>query len=100
MVHQVLFKLAPGFSADTMRELYNVTYVHLPEEIPEVEHTAFYCNCVDRDCNMDVMIRVDLTCKDGLEKYLNHPLHQRFVKETQAHIMERVSFDWKEGSHT
>lgn len=81
-----------------MSELYDGTYARLPQKLPEVERTAFYQNCVSRDCKMDVMIEVALSHRDGLQTYLDRPLHHQLISAAHAHITQRVSFDWEGGN--
>ena len=45
---------------------------------------------------MDVLIMVHLTDSAGLEHYLKHPLHLKFIEETCEHVAQKVSFDWEE----
>ena len=96
MFHYVLFKLRPGFTSEDMNRLYDNTYARLSEAVPEITSTAFRKNCVVRDSNMDVLIMVHLTDSAGLEHYLKHPLHLKFIEETCEHVAQKVSFDWEE----
>lgn len=93
MIHYVLFKFKPGISMDTILSCYNDTYLKMKKQLSEVESISFRENCVDRDCNMDVMITIKLRSKGGLWDYLNHPLHLQFIADTDDYILNRVSFD-------
>lgn len=93
MTHYVLFKFKPGVSIDKVLCCYNNTYLKMKTQLSTVESISFRENCVDRDCNMDVMITIRLRSKDGLRDYLNHPLHLQFISDTNDYILNRVSFD-------
>ena len=97
MFHYVLFKLRPGFTAEDMKRLYDCTYARLSEAVPEITATSFRKNCITRDSNMDVLITLQMTSPSGLESYLKHPLHLKFVEDTCEHVIQKVSFDWEEG---
>jgi hypothetical protein len=53
-------------------------------------------NCVVRDTNMDLMIKIIMENPGDLPKYLNHPLHRQLIAQMDDQVSGRMTFDCKE----
>lgn len=95
MKHLVLFRFESHFlTSDRILEAEHALdelKMALPQNILT---TAVRRNCVQRDVNYDLLMELELADETSLEKYLQHPVHMRLVKEWSPHITGRVSFDF------
>jgi len=96
MTHYLLLKFEPNYFNDKLFQYIKETYLRIKEAIENIEAVAVYKNCLDRQGNMDVMIKMDLEGEDTLNTYLEHELHKAFVKAVDEHVVLRVSFDVNE----
>jgi hypothetical protein len=70
----------------------------LPGIIPELISYRFGCDLALRPGNGDFAIVAQLASGEDIPKYLDHPAHQRVVKELLAPILaERtvIQFEWE-----
>lgn len=97
MTHMVLMKLRDGCFTDEVYFDYCETFDAIARALPEdVLRVRVYRNCVTRDQNMDVLIRMELAGPDSLQKYLNHPLHVAIGSRMNPHVVKIASFDCEE----
>jgi hypothetical protein len=93
MTHYVLFQYTPGAPLDDIEAWAKDAFAQLTDALDCINSAQVYRNCVERDGNAELMIKLDLTGKDALGVYLNHPLHKAFVEKTTPYVSHRTSFD-------
>ena len=97
MIHTVMMKFQPGFWNDEVladfRERFAGIQAALPETVLAVD---VWQNCVERDQNADVMIRLKLRDKAALPLYLKHPLHVGLGQQYNPNVQQIISFDREE----
>lgn len=95
-MHMVFMKFEEGyFTPDVMKEIGD-TYRTLCDELPNDIYTVqIIKNCIERDTNMDLLIRAQLKDENSLPIYLNHPAHIAIGKKMNPHITNRCSFDYE-----
>ncbi len=94
MTHYVLFKFKEGFMGPEVLRRFEDTYAQLKELIPDdIKDYRIYGNCVERDSNMDMMVKIELKEKASLQRYLQHPKHIELISSFSAKEKSRVSFD-------
>lgn len=97
MIHMVFMKFEDGFFCDEIRDKIADTFRVLSREMPdEIFEAEVLTNCVERETNMDLLIRMSLKDEDSLPKYLHHPAHIAIGVEINPHIVNRCSFDYEE----
>lgn len=97
LVHMVFMKFEDGYFTPEVINEIKETYRTLQGELPNDIHTVkIIQNCIERDTNMDLLIRANLEGKDSLPIYLNHPAHVAIGKKMNPHIINRFSFDYEE----
>jgi len=93
MTHYVLFRFEDGFMSDEVLNRFKETYAELKTLLPgDILDYAIYGNCVARDSNMDMMVRIELEEKESLQRYLQHPKHIELISSFNAKEKNRVSF--------
>lgn len=93
MIHYVLAKLKPG-CLDTARKQYiEETFQSMAGCVPGYRSVQVYYNVVERDSNMDLMIRIELDSADCLPGYLNHPIHKAYAEQMKPWVEKLVMFD-------
>ena len=92
MTHFLLLKFEDGFFSDEIFRLAQAIFSQLSKEVPAVGETAVLRNCIVREENADLLVRMELS-RDGMKEYLEHPLHRRFVDTVDSHVVRRMSFD-------
>ena len=94
MTHYVLFRFEDGFMSDEVVNRFEETYAELKTLLPgDILDYAIYGNCVERDSNMDMMVKIELKERASLQRYLQHPEHIALISSFSAHEKNRVSFD-------
>ena len=93
MTHYVLLKFKPGEYDDSILALAEKTFAQLENELDGITRAQVWSNCVERDTNADLMVRLELTGEDMLGVYLRHPLHVEFANQTSDKLAGRMSFD-------
>lgn len=97
MIHMVFMKFEDGFFSHEVTKEIAATFRTLCNELPdEIFEAAVLENCVERDTNMDLLIRMKLKNEKSLPLYLNHPAHVEIGKKINPHIINRCSFDCEE----
>lgn len=95
MIHMVFMKFEAGFFSPAIsREITDAFHrlqKALPEEILSVQVLE---NCIFREGNMDLLIQMELSGADALERYLQHPVHLEIGAVMNPHIVQRCSFDY------
>ena len=96
MIHMVFMKLEDGFLTDAVFGEYCETFRTIAEELPEeVKRAEVFRNCVDREQNMDLLIRLELKNEASLSKYLQNPHHIAIGKKMNPHVVKIASFDYR-----
>ncbi len=95
MVHYLLLKFNPGFFSDEVFSLAVHTYTELESALPGIEKVQIYKNCVCRNSNADLLVKMDLASEAALSTYLKHPLHCGFIQEVGSQVSQRITFDRK-----
>lgn len=94
MTHLVLMKFQENFLDEDnfiqIKEAYQELKEALPEEIIDIQ---LYRNIIDRESNMDILIKLELKNADSLPIYLRHPIHQAISTKMNPYVTTRVSFD-------
>ena len=94
MTHYVLFKFEDGFMSEEVLSRFERTYSKLKLLLPEdIKDYAIFGNCVERDSNMDMMVKIELGEKASLQRYLQHPEHTALISSFRVREKSRVSFD-------
>ena len=97
MIHMVFMKLEPGILTEEIFREYQDTFEKIHRDMPEdVLEAAVLRNCVDRDQNMDILIRLRLRGKEALGAYLQHPAHIAIGEKMNPHVVKIASFDYEE----
>lgn len=97
LMHMVFMKFEGGyFTPEVVNEIED-TYRTLSSELPNDIYTVqIIKNCIERDTNMDLLIRARLKDGNSLPIYLNHPAHIAIGKKMNPHIIDRCSFDYED----
>lgn len=93
MTHYVLMTLKPGADIDAVERRVRETFRALDEALPWLNGPAVYRNCVERDVNADIMVRVQIDAPEQLQTYLDHPLHVKMKQDLKDSLSGKVSFD-------
>ena len=97
MVHMVFMKLEEGFLTEEIFRVYRETFAAIAADLPEeVRRAEVLRNCVPREQNMDILIRLDLRDAESLPKYLRHPRHLAIGEKMNPHVLKLASFDYEE----
>lgn len=98
MVHLVLMKFRPGKLDNEVMQVFQETYTALKQELQgKILSVHLWRNCVVRDQNMDLLIQLELSAKEDLQTYLQHPRHKAMIQRYQPDLLSVVSFD-REGT--
>ena len=93
MIHYVLLKLKNGLTEET-KAIFESTYASLTVELDGLKSAEVRYNCVTRDQNMDVMVRMEMRDEAVLKEYIAHPLHVGLVNSTKEIVSTVISFDY------
>lgn len=96
MQHFVLIKFKPGYMTEEKVCQIRSAFAEIKANINGIHQLQIEQNCVKRDTNMDLMIRLSLSDDSLLNIYLNHPAHIAIAKDMESYIEKRVSFDYQE----
>jgi hypothetical protein len=95
MQHYVLIKFFPGFiSEDRIIQIKNA-FAEIKADVEGVLEVRIERNCMERDTNMDLMIRLLLSDETQLDVYLKHPSHLAIAAVMEPYVQNRVSFDYQ-----
>ena len=94
MIHMVFMKFEEGFFSPAVSQEITDAFHRLQAALPEkILSVQVLENCVSREGNMDLLIRMELDGADALEQYLQHPVHLEIGAVMNPHIVKRCSFD-------
>ena len=94
MIHIVMFKMKSNDVIEETVELMKKTYKVIKANYSVVHGYEIHTNVVERDSNMDIMIKVDLEDKAALTTYLESPEHVELVNNIIKNVEKKVSFDF------
>ena len=92
--HLVLMRFAPGFLTDAYIAYTRRIYQEIAVSLPGLRSVKVFQNCIQRDGNFDLMVKMELLAPTDLSTYLVHPLHLEFVESHAGQICGRASFDY------
>ncbi len=96
MIHLVFVKMKDGPVSDALLRELEDDFAAIAEamagEVPEV---SLLRNCVARDQNADLLIRVEMRDPEVLPRYLEHPLHLAVREKLLAQAKTLTSFDYE-----
>ena len=96
MIHMVFMKFEEGFFSEQIIEEITDAFSRLRKALPgNILDVEIKSNCIQRDANMDLLIRMELTNADSLPLYLSHPIHRNIGEKINPHIVNRCSFDYE-----
>ena len=93
MTHYVLFRFKDPQQKTVIYEKAKTAFSKLKHEVSCILDAQVFLNCVERSSNADLLIKMELDGPAALEIYLNHPLHRKFVLETDDLVEQRTTFD-------
>lgn len=93
IAHYVMLRLEPGFVTDEYFAYTEDIFNRLLEAQEDILSVSVHRNCVAREGNYDLMIRLELENEAALPRYLAHPLHQEFARSNGDVLLSRASFD-------
>lgn len=93
MTHYVLFRFNDPQQKTIIYEKAKIVFAALQQEVSCILDAQVFLNCVERNSNADLLIKMELNGPEALEIYLYHPLHRKFVLETDDFVEQRTSFD-------
>lgn len=97
MIHMVFMKFEPGFFRPEVTEQIATAFSQLSAALPDdIYEAQVKVNCIERQTNMDLLIRMHLKDESSLARYLNHPIHVAIGEQINPHIINRCSFDYEE----
>ena len=95
MIHMVFMKFEDGFFDSTVTARIAAAFRELRDALPEqILSAEVRENCIARETNMDLLIRMELSGEDALDAYLAHPVHRAIGEVMNPHIVNRCSFDY------
>ena len=93
LCHYVFFKYEEGFldeeKINEMRDVFDTVL----KDVDGAENYEIVKNAVERDSNMDLMVKMELADEKALREYLSHPDHVAIGKRYAPHITKIFSFD-------
>lgn len=96
MIHMVFMKFEEGFCSEQVIKEIADAFARLRQALPDnIRDVEIKRNCIQRDANMDLLIRMELTNADSLPLYLSHPIHRDIGEKINPHIVNRCSFDYE-----
>lgn len=84
MKHIVLFKFERNENYEKLSKVLTGTYDKLKNECNVIKNYEFKVNCLENEANMDIILFVDLGDTYVLKDYIDHPVHQEFIKTFKA----------------
>lgn len=92
--HLVMMRFAPDFLTDAYVAYTRRIYQEIADSLPGICAVNVYQNCIQRDGNFDLMVKMELLAPEDLPAYLVHPRHLEFVESHAGQIFGRASFDY------
>ena len=96
MIHYLLLKFRPGSCGSQIRKRAEAAYRDLACQVEGIISAQVLDNCVFRDSNADLMVRLELSGPQVLTAYLEHPVHRHFAEEIEPCVSQRLTFDHME----
>jgi hypothetical protein len=93
MHHYVFIKFKSGYLSEDKINKIKQAFAEIKADIEGVREIVIEQNCIERDTNMDLMIRLLLTDEAQLKGYLKHPSHLAIAADMDPYVQNRVSFD-------
>lgn len=93
MQHYVFIKFKPGYLSEDKINKIRKAFAKIKADTPGVREILIEQNCIERDTNMDLMIRLSLSDEAQLKGYLKHPSHLAIAADMEPYVQNRVSFD-------
>lgn len=84
MKHIVFFKFEEGADLSKISDLISGTYEKLKNDHKVILDYDFKLDILKNGQNMDIALFVELENIESLPLYIDHPLHQEFLKEFKA----------------
>ena len=94
LTHIVMVRLTPGFVTEEYFRYTVEQFDRLVEAVPGLLDARVERNCVAREGNYDLCIRLTLSDESVLGEYLAHPLHREFVDSHAHALLGRASIDF------
>lgn len=96
MVHMVFMKMKEGLMSDDLFRAYEADFAAIAGAMAgDVLGVSVLRNCVVRDQNMDILVRVEMRDPAVLPRYLEHPLHLAVKEKIAAETVKLASFDYE-----
>ncbi len=96
MIHLVFVKMKEGLLSDELVRGYEEDFAAIARAMAgEVLGVSVLRNCVVRDQNMDLLVRVEMRDAQVLPRYLEHPLHLAVREKLLAQTRTLASFDYE-----
>lgn len=92
--HEVMLKLMPQYWNEHSVEKINSALWTIKNELPCVFSAEALRNCVVRDINYDLLVKVRLDTRENLQQYLNHPKHINLSREFAPYLLEKAAVDY------
>ena len=96
ITHIVMFRFEPGFVTEDYLRYTAEQFDRLVQAVPGLLASRVSRNCIAREGNYDLHVRLTLENETVLPAYLAHPLHQQFAASHAHALLGRASIDFVE----
>ncbi len=95
ITHYLLLKLKEEYASERgeLFELAKELFGKIADDNIGIENLSVQKNCIERDSNMDILVKFCFEDRKVLQDYLKHPLHLKFIELTHMKTSKVITID-------
>lgn len=95
ITHYLLLKLKEEYTSERgeLFELAKELFGKIADDNIGIENLSVQKNCIERDSNMDILVKFRFEDRKILDEYLKHPLHLKFIELTHVKTSKVITID-------
>ncbi len=95
ITHYLLLKLKEEYTSERgeLFELAKELFGKIADDNIGIENLSVQKNCIERDSNMDILVKFRFEDRKILDEYLKHPLHLKFIELTHMKTSKVITID-------
>lgn len=95
ITHYLLLKLKEECASERgeLFELAKELFGKIADDLVGIKDLSVQANCIERDSNMDILVKFRFEDRKILDEYLKHPLHLKFIELTHMKTSKVITID-------
>ena len=95
ITHYLLLKIKEEYLSEKeeLLGLAKELFGKIPDDLVGIKDLSVQANCIERDSNMDILVKFRFEDRKILDEYLKHPLHLKFIELTRMKTSKAITID-------